>query len=498
MKLIREHIILEKFEEEGDPISDLGIGLISQLKPGLLLLCIKPLTVKVKTTNKEYSVIDMSIIKGWYSIIKDIRLLNIAGEKELHLELATYETFPKYFRRGDLKFIGGEFLTISLEKFLEHFKIVKNLLSEAFTENSDPIDDLNIGMKSYWKKESQRIGLYDGERFDREYVFLNDYKKQRIGNVVYNTLRKAGEGLNPQTAFEDVCKQEEYVDFIDKLKYRKKAAEILRTIFNMRVDWDFVKESLNEKFTEDSDPIHDMNIGIGRYFYIKFNEIRNSYSFVEKGPEYVYRDAPTTYTYVVNSGNIYRKHLDLWIPQELRSRSAAFLKRNPTKTSVPNNLDAAKEIILANYLKWRKRAGLSESLNEKDQRKESEKKTTYLTDNKRLGLHKKIINILTDAKGQRVKVCLVNGSYVKSTNPGLGFKEFVEGGHHYVDSYPGYKKFIPDDEIWVDDAFKSKIDDLKGIIQHEFIERNLMKYKKWSYEKAHEYSNKKESEVRGK
>ena len=84
------------------------------------------------------------------------------------------------------------------------------------------------------------------------------------------------------------------------------------------------------------------------------------------------------------------------------------------------------------------------------------------------------------------------------TEPGLGFKEFVEGGHHYVDSYPGYKRFIPEDEIWVDDVFKSKPEELKAIIQHEFIERNLMKYKKWSYNKAHEYANKREAELRKK
>ena len=131
-----------------------------------------------------------------------------------------------------------------------------------------------------------------------------------------------------------------------------------------------------------------------------------------------------------------------------------------------------------------------------DKRKEAEKNATYISDDKNIGLNKKIIGIVNDSQGNKVKLCLVNGSYVKSTEPGLGFKEFVEGGHHYVDSYPGYKKFIPENEIWVDDAFKSKPEEIKEIIEHEFIERNLMKYKKWSYDKAHEYANKKEGELR--
>ena len=54
-------------------------------------------------------------------------------------------------------------------------------------------------------------------------------------------------------------------------------------------------------------------------------------------------------------------------------------------------------------------------------------------------LNKKIVEVVKDEDGNDVKICTVNGEFVKGTNPGLGFIEFVEGGHHYVDSYPGYK-----------------------------------------------------------
>ena len=133
-----------------------------------------------------------------------------------------------------------------------------------------------------------------------------------------------------------------------------------------------------------------------------------------------------------------------------------------------------------------------------DKRKEDYKKSTLITDDKNIGLKKRIIKKVKDASGEDVKICLVNGDYVNAEDPGLGFKEFTEGGHYYVTSYPGYKKFIPKDEIWIDSVFVKEPERLKGFIQHEFIERNLMKYKKWTYSDAHEYANKKEAELRKK
>ncbi len=102
------------------------------------------------------------------------------------------------------------------------------------------------------------------------------------------------------------------------------------------------------------------------------------------------------------------------------------------------------------------------------------------------GLNKKVIEIVKDEEGNDVKICSVSGEFVKGTNPGLDFIQFVEGGHHYVDSYPGYKKHIPEDEIWVDEVFLQTPDNFKGIVGHEFKERNNMKYHKMSYDKAHD------------
>jgi hypothetical protein len=113
------------------------------------------------------------------------------------------------------------------------------------------------------------------------------------------------------------------------------------------------------------------------------------------------------------------------------------------------------------------------------------------------GLNKKVVEVVKDEENNDVKICTVNGAFVKGTNPGLGFIQFVEGGHYYVDSYPGYKENIPEDEIWIDEVFYKTPENFKGIVGHEFKERNNMKCHKMSYDKAHDLSNAAEKQFRG-
>jgi len=96
------------------------------------------------------------------------------------------------------------------------------------------------------------------------------------------------------------------------------------------------------------------------------------------------------------------------------------------------------------------------------------------------GIDKKFIIQLDD-----VKVYAVNADFVRDTDPGLGFNGFTDGGSSYVTSLPGYKKWIPEDEIWIDDVFLSKPNDFGAFILHELLERHLMKYYGLSYDDAH-------------
>lgn len=109
------------------------------------------------------------------------------------------------------------------------------------------------------------------------------------------------------------------------------------------------------------------------------------------------------------------------------------------------------------------------------------------------GLDKKFIIKLGDAK-----IYAVNADFVRDKDPGLGFNGFTDGGSHYVTSLPGYKK-IPEDEIWIDDVFLSKPNDLGAFILHELLERHLMKYYGVPYDTAHaDYAEKAEPLFRKK
>ena len=87
---------------------------------------------------------------------------------------------------------------------------------------------------------------------------------------------------------------------------------------------------------------------------------------------------------------------------------------------------------------------------------------------------------------QTLRVYLINGRKVRDQ-----YKiDYVEGGHGYV--YP----WIPKEEIWIDSALDTR--EIPLIVLHEYIERTLMKQRKFPYVKAHNIASKIEFTYRGK
>ena len=86
---------------------------------------------------------------------------------------------------------------------------------------------------------------------------------------------------------------------------------------------------------------------------------------------------------------------------------------------------------------------------------------------------------------EKVNIFLINGEVVRD----LYKTDYVEGGHAYVYDW------IPEDEIWIEETIKQ--DEIPVIILHEFLERTLMKYKKFPYVRAHIAASKAEFEHRG-
>jgi hypothetical protein len=86
---------------------------------------------------------------------------------------------------------------------------------------------------------------------------------------------------------------------------------------------------------------------------------------------------------------------------------------------------------------------------------------------------------------ENVDVYLIDGEYVRD----YYMTDYVEGGHGMV------YEWVPKNEIWIEYSLNSE--EIPAILLHEFLERTLMKYKKFPYVKAHMIASKVEFEHRG-
>jgi hypothetical protein len=131
-------------------------------------------------------------------------------------------------------------------------------INEIFTnDNSDPIKDMGIGMQQYWTREAKKFGrIRDGYMIKKYFDGIEP--DLLAGVVIYETLNNASLGSDIQTAFVDACESCGYA-YPRAYDRRKVVANVLKKYFYANVNPNF---SVNEKFTQDSDPIEDMGIGI--------------------------------------------------------------------------------------------------------------------------------------------------------------------------------------------------------------------------------------------
>jgi hypothetical protein len=154
MKLVKE-ILYEKFTEEGDPIRDMGIGVITfeNIKTGDVIICIK------QSNNFVFSRGDPFPRTGLYIVTNVIK----PSKHKLTLTLLPYgydhpgEKIDSTTRNainnckiGHIEKYTLHTNTANISTWKKYFKIyqprdLKESLNEKFTEESDPIHDLGIG-----------------------------------------------------------------------------------------------------------------------------------------------------------------------------------------------------------------------------------------------------------------------------------------------------------------------------------------------------------------
>jgi len=154
---------------------------------------------------------------------------------------------------------------------------VTHYINEKFSEDSDPIKDMGIGLDKFWIKMRQKIGNTHPEDTYKKYFEDDEVKlkgikdiKKFLANALYRILRDItggddlGDSTRPkmehQKAFDKATMDNEmkWEQSRKAQDIRKKLAEVLEKDFHITINPDVI----NESFTEDSDPIKDMGIGI--------------------------------------------------------------------------------------------------------------------------------------------------------------------------------------------------------------------------------------------
>ena len=156
-------------------------------------------------------------------------------------------------------------------------KIVREHINEKFTQDSDPIADMNIGMMHQIKLWMESIGESFKDK-DNALIFSAEHGKLDfveylldVGTDVHanddSALRWASQNGHTEVvkvllaAGADV-----HADDDNALRWASKNGhtEVVKILKDhiTKEKRKKVKESVNEKFTQDSDPIKDLSIGI--------------------------------------------------------------------------------------------------------------------------------------------------------------------------------------------------------------------------------------------
>ena len=297
-----KNILSEKFTEDSDPIEDMGIGIINKI---------------FQVSKKFYSFeAELYSEKEWKKIINwmleedhkpweilailDNTIMRYASD-ESGMDKATLDDFQDY--NAKRRTIRGEF---EIDRILNNYKlfqpdyvdvykaivkrhgifneIQEQNISEKFIQNSDPIRDMGIGgvngilQELGIKKENREKNIFynvyehiiytciDQDRDDLIKLLyeikpnLNEKIQKNIYAILHKALHKHDKCLKAllENGIADNIKKEDYERNFDYMISNKHRRLFLK----------YIKESINEKFTEDSDPISDMNIGLPKIVYV--------------------------------------------------------------------------------------------------------------------------------------------------------------------------------------------------------------------------------------
>jgi hypothetical protein len=191
-------------------------------------------------------------------------------------------------------------------------RIATHYINEKFTEDSDPIKDMGIGVfyVHNFKSRKQILNWLI-------YVLPNILETKQIPNDVINSEEsRRSEGFFKKEYYTKILR---YFDKYILLNGGSRGFDpglYCKDLYYRLLHMGYpkgIKESLYEKFTEDSDPIHDMNIGLMYQIdeFIEKNDVDND---VQNG-------LLTRITYLANINDLDNRTKKEWIEYLLREEN---------------------------------------------------------------------------------------------------------------------------------------------------------------------------------
>lgn len=289
--------IYEKFTEDSDPISDLGIGITRILKKDHYEIG----RMFPSVSSKKYFGTgqwgnEMFAIYIFLDIILETLQYRYRKQSNINQEDIDYafERTKEYkLQRRELK------LFVNFEKVKEFLKdhygfeinennVTENL-NEKFSEDSDPIHELGIGSLGFLEKEYKEEARTSSSTGSKKFFGTPKYEREAffiyllLGRLV-ETLRNKGE-LSQEDIDNAFERTKNYRYHGKEMKHKtnlNKVREAMKNYYHINISDDEIKENLNEKFSEDSDPVTDLNIG-GVVLQDLFDETRkNQLKQIEK------------------------------------------------------------------------------------------------------------------------------------------------------------------------------------------------------------------------
>jgi len=172
---------------------------------------------------------------------------------------------------------------------------MKYNINEKFMEESDPIQDMGIGLKHVWKIEHEKAGKESPWVTSERYFKTKEYRDEAY--ITYIIMLYIMEGLKQKeyTVINIQQLANKCINDPDTLMYARNISELnfekieeglknfyyidVKLTYNNKI---YENTRIDEKFTDDSDPIKDLGIGLTHkikcwldYYWIKDYKINS-------------------------------------------------------------------------------------------------------------------------------------------------------------------------------------------------------------------------------